>query len=275
MCGRYTLVSKVEVIKSTFNVNADFPHFFNPNIAAADQAPVITSAAPNQLQLFQFGMQPPWATKSMLLLNARMEGDQNPDDNMHYRGSPGIIYKPAFRKPIRTQRCLIPADAFIEGPKEARLQEPFLVFQVAAHKPFAFAGLWEQWKDLKTGQWRTGFCIITRPPLPVVQQLGHHRSPLVIAPEHYHTWLNAQAELHDISQILSTGHDQHDWNAYPLHRNISKAANKDLYILQPQGVPVLPLEQWRFVTELKLSGMGASQAREKRQQEQHQLRLFK
>jgi len=55
--------------------------------------------------------------------------------------------KPAFREAMRTRRCLIPADAFYEwkkiGPKK---KQPYN-FGMADDSIFAFAGLWDRWKD--------------------------------------------------------------------------------------------------------------------------------
>ncbi|MBK7965533.1 MAG: hypothetical protein IPK10_09720 [Bacteroidetes bacterium] len=54
----------------------------------------------------------------MYLINARAEGDHNSDDDPNYRGAKGNHQQTFFRKPIRSQRCLVIADYFIEGPKK-------------------------------------------------------------------------------------------------------------------------------------------------------------
>ena len=56
----------------------------------------------------------------MYLFNARAEGDRNNENNEFYSGAKGIITKPSFRKPIRSQRCLVIADAFYEGSKKEK-----------------------------------------------------------------------------------------------------------------------------------------------------------
>ena len=55
--------------------------------------------AHHEIQLFRFGMTPSWMTKPALFINARAEGDHNPDNNPAYTGTKGIITKPAFRSP--------------------------------------------------------------------------------------------------------------------------------------------------------------------------------
>lgn len=273
MCGRYTLVSKLEVIADTFHVNAPFLFDPNPNIGPGELAPVITQQAPDKLQLLQFGLQPTWAQKPMLLINARTEGDFNQEDRPDYHGSLGIFQKPAFRSLIRTQRCLIPANAFIEGPKTERLDKPYLVFPTQEKPLFAFAGIWCQWNDIKTNQSKSGFSILTTPPLPVVSSFGHHRSPLVLATQYYRTWLNNSATVEDLVRIIRSP-SGYQWNAYPIGTAIKKQANKSLEVLLPAGPAILPLEVTHFSQQLKLAGMGSSPARERRQEEDRQLRLF-
>ncbi len=56
----------------------------------------------------------------------------------------GIAEKPAFRAPLKSRHCLVPADGFYEwqATPDRRVPWPF------THKdgePFAFAGLWERW----------------------------------------------------------------------------------------------------------------------------------
>ncbi len=273
MCGRYTLVSKLEVIEETFQVSATDLFAPNPNIGPGEIAPVITQQAPHQLQLLQFGLQPAWAQKSMLLINARTEGDLNQEDRTDYHGSLGVFQKPAFRSLIRTHRCLIPANAFIEGPKNERLNKPYVVFPTDEKPLFAFAGIWGQWNDLKTGQLQAGFSILTTPPLPVVSAFGHHRSPLVLPPTYYRDWLNNHATVEDLVQMMRTPTNL-QWNAYPISPAIKKQANKSMEVLLPAGPAVLPQAVTHFSQTLKLSGMGSSPARDRRQEEDRQLRLF-
>jgi putative SOS response-associated peptidase YedK len=54
--------------------------------------------------------------------------------------------KPAFRDALASRRCLIPADGFYEWKKTGKTKQPYC-FQVDQGKLFAFAGLWERWKD--------------------------------------------------------------------------------------------------------------------------------
>ena len=49
----------------------------------------------------------------------------------------------AFREPILTKRCLIPADGFYEWRKMGSMKQPYC-FEVDEGDIFALAGLWDQ-----------------------------------------------------------------------------------------------------------------------------------
>lgn len=269
MCGRYTVITKIKVIEKRFQVDAsEIKDLFtqNVNIAPGDLAPIITSADPHTVQLFTFGMSPSWAKKRMYLINARSEGDHNKQNDPSYTGSKGIIRKPSFRKPIRSQRCLIIADAFIEGPQKEKLSKPYLIYSKNKKRPFAFAGIWDEWTDTKTGEIHQGFAIITTTPNGLLQKVGHHRSPVILTPEDEHQWLNSETPLHEITSLLKP-FPAEDFNAYPISPDIKSPHNKDPQLLQPIGERLITEYDYILFQELDLQGMGESQAKRRREKE--------
>ena len=70
-------------------------------------APIVTQEEPEHLTMSMFGLTPQWAKKKTYWFNARAEGDRNKENDPRYLGAQGIIEKPAFRKAIRSQRCLV------------------------------------------------------------------------------------------------------------------------------------------------------------------------
>src|SRR5215467_13011160 len=54
--------------------------------------------------------------------------------------------KPAFRDPLKFRRCLIPADGFYEWKRTPTNKQPYC-FEVNDGEVFAFAGLWDGWKN--------------------------------------------------------------------------------------------------------------------------------
>jgi putative SOS response-associated peptidase YedK len=70
--------------------------------------------------------------------------------------------KPAFRDALKSRRCLIPADAFYEWKRIGIAKQPYC-FEVKEGELFAFAGLWDGWKDAN-GNWIRTCSILTTAP---------------------------------------------------------------------------------------------------------------
>ncbi|MDG1252544.1 MAG: SOS response-associated peptidase [Schleiferiaceae bacterium] len=259
MCGRYVQISRIDVVEKRFGVRVPQPELFpkNPNVSASERAPVIASDRPKEVQLFQFGLVPHWAQKPMCLLNARAEGDHNPENNPGYLGSKGIIQKPSFRKAIRSQRCLVLADAFIEGPEDHKLSEPYLVYLRKQERPFAFAGIWDEWHNPTSGEIIRSFAIITVAANTVTQRIRHHRSPVIIPRDAEQDWLSLDSELSDITELLKP-YPGERLNAYPISPAIKNPRNKDVKILLPTGERLFSEEEYESKSDLRLEGMRPS-----------------
>ena len=264
MCGRYVVISKLKVIQKRFKTLPAPEDLFGPmnNISIGDRAPVITNEVPDQLQLFQFGMTPFWAKKRMYFFNARSEGDHNKDNDPKFTGTMGIITKPAFRQAIRSKRCLIIADAFIEGPQKEKLSKPYLVYMKDKNRPFAMAGIWDNWVNKETGEVTSSFAIITTVANDLLQKIGHHRSPVILSEEQEQAWLS-DIPLSDVTQMLGP-YPSSELNAYPISPSIKNPRNKDLAFLQPTGERVYPEFTYEIHQELKLEGMGMTTARRRK-----------
>ncbi len=264
MCGRYVIHSTLHQIEKRYGVTTPHPEQYkpNPNVAVGEPAPVITQDQPRTLQFFHFGLTPFWAKKKLYILNARSEGNANPDNRPDYTGGFGILKKPAFRMPIRRQRCLVIADAFIEGPKDLGLARPYLFFPAYRQEPFSMAGIWDQWTDPSTGEIYHSFAIITTPANALVRQMGHHRAPCILHPDDESTWLNPNAPISEITALLRP-FDPDEFNAYPIAPTIKNPRCKDWKALQPQGPPLKPQTHFHVQHTLRLLGMGQSPARDR------------
>src|SRR5579859_3287012 len=85
--------------------------------------------------------------------------------------------KRAFRDPLRFRRCLIPADGFYEWVRTEKPKQPYC-FEVGEGQLFAFAGLWEGWKD-SSGNWIKTCTILTTTPNAVTSAV-HDRMPVIL-----------------------------------------------------------------------------------------------
>jgi putative SOS response-associated peptidase YedK len=244
----------MEQIESRFELphqSITFPP--NYNIIVGKFAPIITDDKPHEIQLFKFGLTPFWAKKEMLIANARAEGEYNKEDYPDFKGAKGIILKPAFRKPIRSQRCLVLASAFIEGIQESRLSIPYLVYLRNHKNPFAFAGIWDTWLNPKTGFPVNSFCIITTTANSLMQKLGHLRMPVILSDNEEKRWIKPNAELTNITCLLNR-YDSKLMNAYPIDPKIKNPAENDKQLIQPIGERVLIEEKRAFIKFPHTSG---------------------
>ncbi len=270
MCGRYAVISKLKIIEREFDADVSevLDRFkINPNVSPGDDALVIASDAPGQIQFMKFGFTPSWVKKKMYVINARSEGDHNQDNDPHYTGAKGIISKPMFKKAIRSQRCIVIADAFVEGSTTEKLNNPHLIYQSTVKKPFAMAGIWDEWTDEKTGEVIKGFAIITTPASPLLQEIPYHRGPMILSKNDEKRWLDIELPLHEVTAMLHP-FDDRTFNAYPIAKAIKSSRNKQVEVLKPTGDRLRKEYDYVLYEELELQGMGETTARKRKLGEQ-------
>jgi putative SOS response-associated peptidase YedK len=79
----------------------------------------------------------------------------------------------AFRDPLANRRCLVPADGFYQWQRRGKSKQPYC-FEVNDGELFAFAGLWDRWRD-PSGQWIKSCSILTTTPNAVTSAV-HDRN---------------------------------------------------------------------------------------------------
>jgi len=132
--------------------------------------------------------------------------------------------KPAFRDPIRFRRCLIPADGFYEWKRTGTSKQPFC-FEVKKGELFAFAGLWDGWKNTE-GQWIKTCSILTTTPNAVTSAV-HDRMPVILDPDTYDLWLDPGMQNAAVVSELLKPYDARFMRSYPVSTRINHVANDD------------------------------------------------
>jgi putative SOS response-associated peptidase YedK len=132
---------------------------------------------------------------------------------------------PAFRDAYKARRCLVPADAFYEWKANGKAKPPYAIAMRDRH-PFAFAGLWENWKDPTSSEWVRTFTILTTKPNEVVAPL-HDRMPVILAPDDYDRWLDTNVD----PASLIRPYPIDDIVTWPVSTRVSKPENDDAHIL--------------------------------------------
>ncbi|MHC1707996.1 MAG: SOS response-associated peptidase [Bacteroidales bacterium] len=188
MCGRFQ-ISKIEGdLQIRFHVDVEHEWLRQIfNAAPMMQLPVITSEEPGRLSQLRWGLLPFWAKDPSIapkLINARAET---------------LVEKPSFKNALKSRRCIIPANAFYEWKREGGEKLPYRI-SLKDEELFAFAGLWEKWKD-PSGEVLQTFTIITTQPNEVVADI-HDRMPVILEPESEKLWLDIQVPVSEALSFL-------------------------------------------------------------------------
>ena len=211
MCGRYTLTKSIKTIESHFKpTRISLKYFPSFNIAPNQISVVVTQKS--EMMGMKWGLVPTWAKDAQTgnkLINARSE-------TLHE--------KPSFRDSFEHQRCLIPADGFIEW----KGKQPYYI-RFKDQRIFAFAGLWSTWdsgdKPLHT------FTIITTEANQTLSAI-HSRMPVIVYPKNYEKWFSD--ESHSLTSLF-TANPKNELEYFEISTAINFPKNNEVNLLQPSG----------------------------------------
>jgi len=239
MSRKYIIGSSLETIKTRFNVESPSITDWSQAqiISPGNQALIITQESPKEIILSTFGMIPAFSKKLLPIINARAEGDKNPENNPSYSGSKAIFRKTAFQKPLFFNRCLIIADAFIEWSSTGN-QIPYLFYLRNQVRPFAMAGLYAIWINPATLERQHTFTIITVPGNTLLRKLPYQRMPVILEKGKENRWLKPDLSLREILSQLQK-YPSHQMNAYPIDSKINTSSDNFNKQIQPIGNKVL------------------------------------
>jgi putative SOS response-associated peptidase YedK len=219
MCGRYAITTAPEAIRRLFGITGPTPNFAaHYNAAPGLELPVVRrdpKSGERVLSPLLWGLIPYWAKDRKIAwrtINARGETAKT-----------AAAFKSAYVK----RRCLVPADAFYEWKKIGKGKQPYAI-AMRERQPFAFAGLWENWKDQTSGQWVRTFTILTTAPNALVVPL-HDRMPVILGAGDYARWLGEEPDPVDLIRPYPAD----DMTAWPVSTRVNKADNDDAAILEP------------------------------------------
>jgi putative SOS response-associated peptidase YedK len=97
-----------------------------------------------------------------------------------------------------------------------------------ANEPFGSGGIWENWKDLSSGEWVRTFAIITTEANELVAEI-HDRMPLILSPGDYVRWLGEEADPDDLMRPFPS----EPMRMWPISTRVNKPENDDSSILEP------------------------------------------
>ena len=217
MCGRFRLSRRKQIVEEYFDTAISSEEDWSPRYNIAPTQPVaVIRQNPKEpvrkLSLMRWGLIPSWAKDPFAaasMINARSETAST---------------KPAFRDALKSRRCLIPADGFYEWARTGKAKQPYC-FEVNEGELFAFAGLWDRWKD--AGGKSVETCsILTTTPNAVTSPV-HDRMPVILDPDAYDVWLDpGMRNAAAVSELLKP-FDARLMRSYPVSTRINSVINDD------------------------------------------------
>ena len=219
MCGRYVSRTEKQRIAETFHAKI-IPENYDPdfapsyNVAPQTMQPVVRlnrDTGEREIARLRWGLVPFWAKDSKIsysTINARAES---------------LVTSPTYREALKHRRCLIPADAFYEWRQiDKKTKQPYAI-ALADDQMMAFAGLWERWKDRKTGQALETYTVITTDPNELMEPF-HDRMPVILSPADYERWL-APAEPSHLPLDLLKPYPDEQMKAWQVRKDVGNVKN--------------------------------------------------
>lgn len=207
----------------THNTNVFDGHELAPTYNGAPQSmqPVVrldADTCEREFAIMRWGLVPFWSKDGKAgysTINAKAET---------------LLTSPLFREAFK-RRCLIPADWFYEWQKlNAATRQPYAI-ALKDGSLFAFAGLWERWKD--TAAWKSleTFTIVTTDPNALMEPI-HNRMPVILHKHNYDRWLSP-GEPSRLPVDLLRPYDAEAMSAWKVGPDVGNVRNNRPELVEP------------------------------------------
>jgi putative SOS response-associated peptidase YedK len=244
MCGRYSRRWDKQRIAEAFqagNVDGlvyeeeqedDWSATPNYNVAPQTMQPVVRAShetGRRELAMMRWGLIPFWSKDAKIgysTINARAET---------------IATSAIYRDAAKRRRCLVPADAFYEWQKlDAKTRQPYAI-ALKDREIFAFAGLWESWKDKAAGPGTEPreletYTILTTDPNELMEPF-HDRMPVILDPKDYDRWLGTDSALPQLPTDLLRPYPADRMRSWKVSSRVGNVRNNDPELLAPLEEP--------------------------------------
>jgi len=174
--------------------------------------PAILNSSPKIADFYNWGLIPYWikienAAEKIRskTLNARAET---------------IFEKPSFRKPVLFKRALIMVDGFFEWHVKNGKKIPFYI-KFKDHRPFAIAGIWDEWENQKTGKAIKTLSLITIKANSFLKKIHNtkERMPLILPEEIEKEWLRKDLNEKEIKNFFKS-YEYEGLVSYPVSKKL-------------------------------------------------------
>ena len=221
MCGRYSLIADIQELARQFEFDGTgFENSPRYNVAPTQAVLTVTNRDVRHAEYMRWGLIPSWAKDASIgnrMINARGET---------------VAQKPSFRNALQRRRCLVLADGFYEWQKAGKGKQPMRIV-LKSREPFAFAGLWESWRNPE-GETIRSCTIITTEANDLLRPI-HERMPVILPRELEDFWLDGDVtDSAALTHVLSPYPDE-PMEAYEVSPLVNKATNNSADLVVPVG----------------------------------------
>jgi putative SOS response-associated peptidase YedK len=232
MCGRYVSSSKPDEIAQYFGASLG-ETLLDPSYNVAptnDVYVVLDTGETRRVETMRWGLVPFWAKSASVgskMINARAET---------------LATKNAYKSALSKRRCIIPADGFYEWKKipGQKTKQPMFIHRADGDR-FAFAGLWEVWRDPERPDDPPlhSCTIITGAANDAIQPV-HDRMPIMLPPDAWDTWLDREVKDLAVASKLLVPAPSSIIAMHPVSTDVNRVSNKGVSLIEPIPVPDTP-----------------------------------
>ncbi|HEY9888770.1 MAG TPA: SOS response-associated peptidase [Candidatus Obscuribacterales bacterium] len=224
MCGRFAQTQSGAVVAAAFGLSTVPDLTPRYNIAPSQSITVVTqsrSTGDRVAHEKRWGLIPRWSKTPSLghkLINARSET---------------VADKPAFRDAFQKRRCLVVADGFYEWQTlgDNRPKQPYLI-RLRSRSLFAFAGVWERWRNPETAETTFSCTILTTAANDLMAPL-HQRMPVILPAAAYAAWLDPHSSAPESLTDWLRPYPADDLEALPISNAINNARHDEPSVQEP------------------------------------------
>ncbi len=228
MCGRYTIFDEatdVKFLMGLYNLDLTAIEEIKPNYNAAPthRLPVVFENHHNGqrvLNAFQWKLIPFWSKT------------ENTGYNTFNAKAEEIVNKPSYRKPFKSQRCLVPMSGYIEWNQTGE-KKPHLV-RFKDQPVMTAAGVYDRWVSKDDGHDLWSFSIIVTNANKEMDWL-HPRMPVFLHPEEFDFWLKPNNNDTDALQELLVSYPASEITEYIISKKVNSIQNNSPDLIKKVG----------------------------------------
>ena len=145
--------------------------------------------------------------------------------------------KASFKRPIKYQRCLIPATGFYEWKKvklEIKDEKIPYYFGIINRETFSFAGIYDTWSDAHGRETYT-YAIVTAPANEIMRNV-HDRMPVILRLDDEDEYLDKGTDLDTILSLLKPFNSEYMFS-FPVSKLVNNPENNSEEIIKRVNAP--------------------------------------